>query len=172
MRLITNGFITTARLCVAGVMLAMLAACQSPPPAPAPTGLSQEQQGVLRSLGFTEEHEGWTLVTPGRLLFSLNSDVVLPELRAKVDNVARTLHKAGIAKFRVEGHTDDQGAKAYNDELSVRRAGAVAQLLIDAGIPADQVQVKGYGFSRPIRQGTSDAARSENRRVAIVVPAL
>lgn len=175
MRFAVNGFLSAVRLCAAGIMLATLAACQTPPQAPVATpvqaGLTQEQTDVLRGLGFSEDEAGWTLITAGRLLFATDSDVLLPELRSKVDNVARSLHKAGIDRFRVEGHTDDQGAAAYNDALSLRRARAVAKVLIDAGIAVDRVEVKGYGFSRPLQKNDTDAARQENRRVAIVIPA-
>lgn len=175
MQLHMTAALAAMRLSAAALVLALLAACQTPPapaaaPPPAATGLSQEQQDVLRSLGFTEDDAGWTLITPGRLLFATDSDALRPELHAKVDAVARSLHQVGIDRFRVEGHTDNQGAAAYNDALSLRRANAVAQVMIDAGIPAAQVVAVGYGFSRPLKKNDSDAARSENRRVAIVVP--
>ena len=162
-------------LLVALFLALFLAACQTPPAAPAPvaapsTWLTPEQQDVLRGLGFTEDDAGWTLITPGRLLFAVDSDVLMPALHTKVDAVARSLHKVGIDRFRVEGHTDDQGAAAYNQALSLRRANAVAQVLVEAGIAPTQVSTVGYGFSRPLQQGSSAAARTENRRVAIVVP--
>ena len=175
MQFTINGCLSTLRLCAVGIMLATLAACQTPPvvtPLPLQADLSQEQQEILLGLGFTKDEKGWTLITAGRLLFAVDSDVLLPELRIRVDNVARTLLKAGIDRFRVEGHTDDQGAAAYNDELSLRRAKVVAKVLIDAGIAADRVDVRGYGFSRPLQKNTTGAARQENRRVAIVIPAL
>ena len=175
MRLNRTAPLAAVRLGAAALVLALLAACQTAPapaaaPPPTPIGLTQEQQDVLRGLGFSEDDAGWTLITPSRLLFATDSDALRPELHAKVDAVARSLHQVGIDRFRVEGHADDQGAAAYNDALSLRRANAVAKVMIDAGIPAMQVATVGYGFSRPLKKNDTDAARIENRRVAIVVP--
>ncbi|MGP1628956.1 MAG: OmpA family protein [Giesbergeria sp.] len=130
----------------------------------------QQQQGVLRDLGFQLDDDGWTLTSSGPLLFALDSDVVTPALRLDLERVGRALSKVGIERLRVEGHTDAQGSEKYNDQLSLRRANAVAEVLIGAGIAPEGLQVKGYGFSRPIIKNASGAQRQENRRVAIVVP--
>ncbi|MNH45695.1 Outer membrane porin F precursor [compost metagenome] len=70
----------------------------------------------------------------------------------------------------MEGHTDDLGADAYNERLSLRRAHAVAQVLAEAGIPQANIAVHGYGSSRPLSYSDIQARRKENRRVAIIVP--
>ena len=72
----------------------------------------------------------------------------------------------GIERLRVEGHTDDRGSDAYNMRLSLRRAEAVADVLAEAGLARQDIEVKGLGRAMPVVP--SDAA--ENRRVAIVVP--
>lgn len=170
MRTFVNRLKGAARWGAACCAMALLAACQTPP-APAPqTGLLQHQKQVLRDQGFQETDEGWELQMPGRLLFDVNSDVLNAPLRANVERVGRALHGVGIDQLRVEGHTDDQGAKIYNEELSLRRAHAVAQVLIDTGMAPGRVEVQGFGFNRPVVQNASQAERQENRRVAIVVP--
>ena len=64
----------------------------------------------------------------------------------------------------IEGHTDAQGNREFNVELSKRRAQAVADYLTELGVPADRLEVKGFGPDRP----RSNAA-SDNRRVEAVL---
>jgi outer membrane protein OmpA-like peptidoglycan-associated protein len=70
-------------------------------------------------------------------------------------------------KFLIEGHTDSQGSRAYNIDLSQRRAQAVAEYLASLGVSSDRLEVRGYGFDRPLN-GRS-AAAEENRRVEAVL---
>ena len=168
--MMVNRLKAAARWGAACCALALLAACQTPL-APEPhTGLLAHQVQVLRDQGFKETGEGWQLEMPGRLLFTLNSDALNAPLRDNVDRMGRALHGVGIDRLRVEGHADNQGEKAYNEELSLRRAHAVAQVLVDAGMPPQNVEVKAFGSSRPLVPNNSEEDRQQNRRVAIVVP--
>jgi outer membrane protein OmpA-like peptidoglycan-associated protein len=67
----------------------------------------------------------------------------------------------------VNGHTDDVGSAEYNQKLSERRAQAVRDYLVKAGISADILSVEGHGKSLPLVKGTTDAARGKNRRVEL-----
>ena len=87
------------------------------------------------------------------------------------DRKGRSTATVRIDRLRVEGHTDQSGTRKYNEELSLRRARAVADLLVAAGILPGNVEVQGFGFDRPLVQNGSHADHQENRRVAIVVPA-
>ncbi len=164
-----------ARWGAACTALALAAACQTPPPPPPPApaphaGLSQQQIAVLRDQGFQQTDEGWTLEMSGRILFETDSDVVAPPLRESVQRTGKALHGVGIERLRVEGHTDQSGTRKHNEELSLRRARAVADLLVGAGMAPDNVQVQGFGFDRPLVQTGPQGDHRENRRVAIVVP--
>ena len=72
-------------------------------------------------------------------------------------------------RFRIEGHTDDVGSYATNNELSLRRAISVRDYLTRLGVAAKSVGVEGYGSSRPIANNTTAAGRARNRRVEIVI---
>ena len=144
-----------------------LGACQSAPPADAQAALRAQ---VLREQGFVPTDDGWELQMSGKLLFDFNSDAIASDRRAAVVRIGRALADVGVRALRVEGHADDQGASDYNECLSLRRAEAVAQVLAEAGIPREHIDVRGYGASRPLIAGTSEAARQENRRVALIVP--
>ncbi|MCB9681539.1 MAG: OmpA family protein [Alphaproteobacteria bacterium] len=74
-----------------------------------------------------------------------------------------------IARIRIEGHTDSQGAEAYNQDLSERRALAVRQYLVDAGISPTRLLARGYGELYPVAPNGSEEGRAQNRRVEFVI---
>ena len=89
--------------------------------------------------------------------------------RTRVDEVVHVLQQNPDLRVSVEGHTDAAGREAYNQSLSERRARAVADRLIEKGIAANRLSVRGYGESRPIADNKSADGRARNRRVEIVV---
>ena len=72
-------------------------------------------------------------------------------------------------RFNVEGHTDNTGGAAMNQELSLKRAMTVRDYLIGQGVPASRVDVAGLGLSAPIGDNSTTDGRARNRRVEIVV---
>lgn len=72
-------------------------------------------------------------------------------------------------RFTVEGHTDNSGSIAVNNELSLRRAIAVRDYLIGQGVAASSIDVAGLGPSRPVADNASADGRARNRRVEIIV---
>ncbi len=157
-----------AGLAAALLAVVLLGGCQAAPEAPPQQGLTQQQQQVLRSQGFTQGDQGWELQMSGKLLFGFDSAQVGDDAKAKVQALVRALRGVGIERLRVEGHTDDRGSDAYNLRLSQRRAETVAELLVEAGMERRHIEARGLGSSMPVVPG--DAA--ENRRVAIIVPML
>jgi len=77
-------------------------------------------------------------------------------------------------RFMVEGHTDNTGSVAVNNELSLRRAIAVRDYLIGQGVAASSIDVEGLGSARPVADNATAEGRARNRRVEIIVsgPAL
>jgi outer membrane protein OmpA-like peptidoglycan-associated protein len=86
------------------------------------------------------------------------------ELLARIAGIIMTSHDYTIS---VNGHTDDVGSDAYNQKLSERRAQAVRDYLVKAGLSPGILSVEGHGKSLPLVKGTSDAARAKNRRVEL-----
>lgn len=86
------------------------------------------------------------------------------ELLARIAGILMTSHDYTIS---VNGHTDDVGSAEYNQKLSERRAQAVRNYLVQAGLPPEILSVEGHGKSLPLVKGTSDAARAKNRRVEL-----
>jgi outer membrane protein OmpA-like peptidoglycan-associated protein len=69
----------------------------------------------------------------------------------------------------VEGHTDSRGTEAFNTELSGRRANAVAEALVQRGVPSDRLRAVGLGESYPVAGNDTPEGMQQNRRVEIVV---
>ena len=86
------------------------------------------------------------------------------ELLSRIAGIILTSHDYTIS---VNGHTDDVGTAAYNQALSERRAQAVRDYLVKAGLPPAIMSVEGHGKSLPLVKGTSEAARAKNRRVEL-----
>lgn len=72
-------------------------------------------------------------------------------------------------RFKIEGHTDNVGSDATNEELSLRRALSVRDYLMGLGVAAANIEVDGYGPSRPVADNTTAEGRARNRRVEIVI---
>jgi len=65
----------------------------------------------------------------------------------------------------VEGHTDDRGSAEHNLELSMKRVRQIETLMIDIGVPEDNVSVIGYGESMPKYDNSTEEGQQKNRRV-------
>ena len=78
----------------------------------------------------------------------------------------------GIEHLRVDGHTDNYGKADYNQQLSLKRANAVAdQWATGAAIPRQNIVTRGLGMSAPVASNNTAQGRAQNRRVAIVITA-
>jgi outer membrane protein OmpA-like peptidoglycan-associated protein len=102
-----------------------------------------------------------------RLKFEFDKAELRPEDKELLSRIAGILMTATDTTISVNGHTDDVGTDAYNQKLSERRAGAVRDYLVKAGLPAAVLSVVGHGKSVPLVAGTSDTARAKNRRVEL-----
>jgi outer membrane protein OmpA-like peptidoglycan-associated protein len=102
--------------------------------------------------------------------FEFDSAVIKPESFPVVQAVADALQlHAQIRKMEIGGHTDSRGSAAYNLDLSRRRAAAVKQFLIDAGVEPSRIESEGYGETRPILDRRSEEAYARNRRVEFLI---
>jgi outer membrane protein OmpA-like peptidoglycan-associated protein len=71
--------------------------------------------------------------------------------------------------LEVAGHTDSIGSDAYNDQLSQRRAQAVASYLTSRGVNSQRLMTVGGGERYPVASNDTEAGRAQNRRVEISV---
>lgn len=102
------------------------------------------------------------------LNFASGSAVLTPEARTILNSVAAGIKvNPALKEITVTGHTDSQGAAAYNKALSERRARSVADHLRDQGLSNLKINVVGMGEDRPIATNDTAEGRAENRRVEI-----
>lgn len=83
--------------------------------------------------------------------------------------IRQKLGEPGVDHIEVQGHTDDSGQDEINSEVSLKRAQAVRQWLIQQGLPADKLVAKGYSYTRPVADNRIRQGREKNRRVQFVV---
>lgn len=74
-------------------------------------------------------------------------------------------------RMRIEGHADERGSVEYNLALGMRRANAVRDYLAGFGIDASRIDVQSLGEDRPMVQGSTESAWSQNRRAEFRVTA-
>lgn len=99
--------------------------------------------------------------------FDFDKADIKPEYRDTLNRIAGILMTLKGYTISVYGYTDDVGSQSYNLQLSQRRAQAVRDFLVQAGIPSSIITTKGFGKSDPRVQGNSEQARAANRRVEI-----
>ncbi|HUL16872.1 MAG TPA: OmpA family protein [Terriglobales bacterium] len=99
--------------------------------------------------------------------FDFNKAEIKPQYREILNRVAGILLAFKGFTISVYGYTDDIGTQGYNLKLSERRASAVRDFLVGAGIPKTIIKTKGFGKADPRVQGDSEEARAANRRVEI-----
>lgn len=101
--------------------------------------------------------------------FELNSSRLTNKAVGIADQIAATLMASPNFKVELQGHTDSQGDRYYNKELSQRRADTLRAYLIGRGVPYQQMVARGYGEDRPVASNDTEAGRAENRRVVMKV---
>ncbi len=133
---------------------------------------AQESMAALaKSLAVKDDTRGTVITLSGGVLFATNKATILPGAQAQLNQVADALKTQAERHFTIEGHTDNQGTDALNNDLSLRRANAVREYLVVRGVSANAVSASGLGSTRPIGQNKTTEGRAMNRRVEIIVGA-
>lgn len=101
--------------------------------------------------------------------FETNSDRLVTGAQRVLDEAAASLIKNPSITVEVQGHTDSDGAADYNQNLSERRAIAVMEYLIAAGVNASRLTARGFGESQPIADNSSREGKAQNRRVVLSI---
>ncbi len=117
--------------------------------------------------GITVDPNGCEVIVLKGVNFKTNSAKLTASSTAILDSAAVALKKRGDIKVEVAGHTDSQGAAAYNRQLSGQRANTVRAYLISKGVKAENLSARGYGEDEPVASNDTAAGRAANRRVEL-----
>lgn len=113
------------------------------------------------------------LQLPGDLLFALNEHRLSPDAKTILREVLPNLRRNDLRQIIIEGHTDGLGNDSINDPLSLRRAQAVGEWLVEQGdLDPAIIRVEGKGSRHPRAPEVDPHGRALNRRVEIYFTAL
>jgi len=107
-----------------------------------------------------------TIVLKG-VHFDFNTARLRADASAILDDAVANLKRYPALKVEVAGHTDSNGADAYNQRLSENRAKAVMDYFVGKGVDAARLSAKGYGESEPVADNATADGRAQNRRVEL-----
>jgi len=110
-----------------------------------------------------------TLNMPGNVTFATNSADLNTSFLEVLNSVGLVVNEFNQTVIEVAGHTDSTGSDEYNQQLSERRAAAVAAYLRTRSVLADRIITVGQGEGRPVATNDTDAGRQLNRRVELTL---
>jgi len=105
----------------------------------------------------------------GRILFDTGDTTISQDSYGLLDALVYVVNNCAVQRIVVTGYTDSVGSADDNVALSQRRAQAVADYLIAAGIDKDRIQVVGLGQANPIAPNDTEEGRAMNRRIEFTV---
>lgn len=97
--------------------------------------------------------------------FASGSAAIDPSSRDVLDALASVALRCDRYSIEVAGHTDNEGARDMNMDLSARRAEAVASYLASQGVARSRLNARGYGPDRPRRGNDTPEGQAANRRI-------
>ena len=106
---------------------------------------------------------------PADVSFDVGRYAIKPNMRPVLDRLASTLNQHPVTTVTIVGHTDSTGSDAVNDPLSINRASATRDYLVQRGVSAQRIAVDGRGSRQPVADNSTASGRAMNRRVEIFV---
>ena len=101
------------------------------------------------------------------ILFDSGSSALNKQSIDDIEKMGDIIAKYSDDRIRIYGYTDSVGGKAYNEELSLRRADAVKRVLVGRGVQEKQITALGMGEKEPVASNETAAGRKKNRRVVL-----
>ena len=99
--------------------------------------------------------------------FEFNSGILKTDAYPTLDKAAAEMKKDASVRFVLNGNSSAEGTDEHNMSLSVERANAVKTYLVNTGVNGANLDIKGYGESKPITSNATEEGRALNRRVEI-----
>lgn len=131
-----------------------------PAPAPAPKAV----------IAIDQTPRGVQIPLPNTVLFQFGkSDLNAVAADPYLDKIATLLKTKSTKLVAVEGHTDNVGSLASNQQISEARAKVIRDALVAKGVPAERLKSEGFAFQRPVISNSNEEGRALNRRVEIII---
>jgi len=127
------------------------------------------QNELARIAATRREQRGLVVTLSSGVFFDSGKSALKKGAQSTLTRIAEQLKGDNTIKVTVEGHTDNTGTAEKNQALSEKRAEAVRDFLVSAGVPADRVTAEGKGDTQPIATNKTAAGRQQNRRVELVI---
>lgn len=115
--------------------------------------------------------EGLKVTFDAGILFETNSSTLSAQSQNALTKFSQTLQNNAETNIVISGHTDNTGTDAINNPLSENRAQSVANFLISKGVSTNRMSTVGSGANQPVASNATEAGRTQNRRVEIVIVA-
>jgi OmpA-OmpF porin, OOP family len=109
------------------------------------------------------------LLSKARIRFEPGKTDIAADSAGLLDRLVETALRCPNAMIEIAGHTDSDGQENANQELSEKRAKAVADYLVKAGLSADRFTPVGYGSTQPVAGNETEEGKAQNRRIDFVV---
>ena len=109
------------------------------------------------------------LLAKGKIRFDSGRATIDPDSAGLLDRLIETALRCPSANIEIAGHTDADGEDGFNQALSEKRAQAVADFLVKAGLPAERFTAMGYGSTQPVAGNDTYEGKAQNRRIDFVV---
>ncbi|HPE33404.1 MAG TPA: OmpA family protein [Bacteroidales bacterium] len=132
------------------------------------TGINTEADPYQLNISLNPIKTG-EATTLRNVFFDVDKADLLPESVAELTKLVEFLKMNTTLKIEIGGHTDNVGGETYNLNLSEKRAKAVVNFLVNNGIESQRLTWKGYGYSRPVSENTTEQGRAGNRRTEVLI---
>jgi OOP family OmpA-OmpF porin len=109
------------------------------------------------------------LLAKEKIRFEAGRAAIDPDSIGLLDRLIETALRCPNANIEIAGHTDADGQDASNQSLSEKRAQAVTDYLVKAGLPANRFTAMGYGSTQPVAGNDTDEGKAQNRRIDFLV---
>lgn len=130
---------------------------------------AEEMQNDLAGATIERVGEGIKITFDSGILFATASSTLQSEAKRNIDNLAVILNKYPDTNILVTGHTDSDGADAYNQTLSESRAKSVSNYTATRGVSSSRFSVVGLGENEPVASNDTENGKHLNRRVEIAI---
>ncbi len=127
------------------------------------TASSVEKEFLLKPL-----EKGKSIVL-NNIFFDFNSSELKVSSQVELKRLYLLLRDNPSLKIRISGHTDNIGTDAYNQKLSLERALALRDYLLERAIDSERIEVLGHGSEKPLNTNDTEGGRAVNRRIEISI---